>query len=683
TYTIEGEISTDRPELDKPLIVEKDVTFKGGTISLDYGGILLGANATFEGTDLKFNNFAYMGIFANGHELNLSDSTIQWNGQDPFSIVAGGVKNNPLFSAAEGLEAKIDLRDVTFSNEKGEDLAVYAGNVYNISPEVVGGTAQPIGEAGYEKPVTITVGDINGAKATVYGRGAAYTGSKLGDANGTLAVYDKIYVTNECTTNENVHIIIENPEDITCVDGATGLAGEIYVGARLTVAPVDSTQKTLAAKNLGSISLDTKNSREGKVSVKLTNDGVTGFYPTADMNIPENTILDISDMMYSMIIDRLSGGGKLILGLDQILTITGQVSQTTGVAIEKFFADSYETGGTAIGGYSYIEAANSTENSFYFIPEEGSDMEFIFSEGVWTTSGSSEVEILEKIVSIEAAQEEVRVAVGEATIYDDLTIEWEEQALYCQLGYLPMNLLYNDSGEGIIRSEDEYGYYGYTFSIGEQEYLVGVTESQISFQPSLPEGTHKFTFKIPAEYVTTNEEKQFSFTMIVGDGIGQLPPEKGTGTATVTMSDRTYGEEASLPNVVSDTNDIKDAIFTYSGTKADGSEYGPSLQMPEEAGSYQVEAVLPENENYKEAKATAEFVIRKRELQIQNVIIVDKYYDGTTEAGIISLTITDELSQPVVLSEGSDYQLQAAFTTAEIGNNKEVTVTVTLLNNNY
>ncbi|MBR5578732.1 MAG: hypothetical protein IKW28_07035, partial [Lachnospiraceae bacterium] len=47
TYTIEGEISTDRPELDKPLIVEKDVTFKGGTISLDYGGILLGANATF------------------------------------------------------------------------------------------------------------------------------------------------------------------------------------------------------------------------------------------------------------------------------------------------------------------------------------------------------------------------------------------------------------------------------------------------------------------------------------------------------------------------------------------------------------------------------------------------------------------------------------------------------------
>ncbi|MBR5579053.1 MAG: hypothetical protein IKW28_08675, partial [Lachnospiraceae bacterium] len=41
------------------------------------------------------------------------------------------------------------------------------------------------------------------------------------------------------------------------------------------------------------------------------------------------------------------------------------------------------------------------------------------------------------------------------------------------------------------------------------------------------------------------------------------------------------------------------------------------------------------------------------------------------------------LSQPVVLSEGSDYQLQAAFTTAEIGNNKEVTVTVTLLNNNY
>ena len=34
-YTIEGEISTDRPELDKPLIVEKDVTFKGGAISLD------------------------------------------------------------------------------------------------------------------------------------------------------------------------------------------------------------------------------------------------------------------------------------------------------------------------------------------------------------------------------------------------------------------------------------------------------------------------------------------------------------------------------------------------------------------------------------------------------------------------------------------------------------------------
>lgn len=786
TYTLSGSINTDRPGSDIPLIVKKDVVLSGGSISLSYAGILLGANLTINDTELIFSNAAYKGIFANGHDLSLSDVTIRWDLFDPFSIAAGGIKNNEAVTnsaISEGSGADIVLNNVTFNSSKDENVYIYAGHVYNVTPTTGEGAAQTISNAGLSYPVNITVGNTSGSKITLFARGASYTGFKPGNSNLSNRYYDKITVSNECTSNSNVNFYVQNPVSFNNIDGATGIQN---VGATLNVAPLDVNEKVFAAKNLGGIKLDNKNISPAEVRVKLNNDGIGSFLQAAKLSVPQGTILDISDMGYSMEIGSLSGGGKMILGLDQMLTINGEISGQTGIAIGSILGDNNDVGGSALSAQTYIQAGNSTENSFVLIPPQGEDMEFIFSDGEWITTGESSFVIDEKIADISVVVKEATYKVQEALLYNGLEVVWDGEAFYCQLGYIPMTVAYNNSQENVTRYEDEYGYYVYDVLIKGVKYTVSVISSEVTFEPSLPEGTHKFTLTIPAEYVTSKEEKEVSFTIIVGDGestepIDALQPtitaqpqdytyslnqaadpitvkaqvtdegslsyqwykstvnsnnsgeklegkiqaqftpdtqkagdfyyyceitntnqeatgkqtavvktraakitvHKGRGTATVTMADWIYGEEAKVPVAESVTNGTDKVSYTYSGKLQDGTAYGPSLEIPSQAGTYTIKAVFPSNENYEETVKEAGFSILQKEVSIKEVIIEDKLLDETKDAVIEKISFTDKDSQPVELENETDYTAEAEFLTAQAGTELDVLVTVTLLNPNY
>lgn len=62
---------------DDPLVINKQVTITGVELINGYGGILLGADVTFQNITLKFPNHACNVIAANGHTLTLNN--VSWN----------------------------------------------------------------------------------------------------------------------------------------------------------------------------------------------------------------------------------------------------------------------------------------------------------------------------------------------------------------------------------------------------------------------------------------------------------------------------------------------------------------------------------------------------------------------------------------------------------------------------
>lgn len=138
------------------------------------------------------------------------------------------------------------------------------------------------------------------------------------------------------------------------------------------------------------------------------------------------------------------------------------------------------------------------------------------------------------------------------------------------------------------------------------------------------------------------------------------------GSGSVTIGDWTYGQTASTPTAVSDTNGTDNVTFLYKAADADDSTY--SAQVPTKAGNYIVKAVFKAKGSYKEAEALAAFTIYKAGVNapaqpddlpyngsLQKAAVSDDpdglykviRNDGGTEAGTYSVT--------VALTDPADY----------------------------
>lgn len=93
--------------------------------------------------------------------------------------------------------------------------------------------------------------------------------------------------------------------------------------------------------------------------------------------------------------------------------------------------------------------------------------------------------------------------------------------------------------------------------------------------------------------------------------------------------------------------------------------------MPEHTVWYRV--IGDENHN-NTTPASVAVSIGKKPLTITGVTVASKPYDGTTNAGITSVTFDG-----VNLNRGTDYTVTASFDDASAGNGKNITATVTLM----
>ena len=141
-------------------------------------------------------------------------------------------------------------------------------------------------------------------------------------------------------------------------------------------------------------------------------------------------------------------------------------------------------------------------------------------------------------------------------------------------------------------------------------------------------------------------------------------------TVTITPNGGTYGSVVAAAAKLTGAVDGENVPVTLTYT---GNGYNDTA-VPINAGSYTVTASIA-NSNYTlTGNTTATFVITPKAVTVTGITAKDKVYDGTTNAGITSVTFDG-----VTLIRGTDYNVTASFEDASVGNNKMVTATVTLI----
>ena len=159
---------------------------------------------------------------------------------------------------------------------------------------------------------------------------------------------------------------------------------------------------------------------------------------------------------------------------------------------------------------------------------------------------------------------------------------------------------------------------------------------------------------------------------------------KATGTASVSMDDWAYGEEAKKPVPTSATNGTDNVTYLYKVKDAADSTYSDAV--PTAAGSYTVKATFPETVNYNAVTATDDFTITKATYNMTGVKFEDASY--TYDGNEKTLTISGTLPTGVTvayennkLTNAGSVTAKAKFTIADSNNYcaiKDMTATLTI-----
>ena len=233
-----------------------------------------------------------------------------------------------------------------------------------------------------------------------------------------------------------------------------------------------------------------------------------------------------------------------------------------------------------------------------------------------------------------------------------------------------MSMTYGDAGTLLVNVKKESG----TGAVRFQWYKVedgkatevGSATAKNQFDLSalkLPAGQHTFRFS-----ATCDGYKKMSQDIAVT--VQRASISASRITPPTAQENLTYtGQEQALITAgsVMDYGTMQYSL-TENGT------YSQDIPAGTDAGTYTVWYRVIGDANHNDtAPASVVVSIGKKPLTLTEVTAVSKPYDGTTNAGVTSVTFDG-----VTLIRGTDYNVTASFEDASVGNNKMVTAAVTL-----
>ena len=234
-----------------------------------------------------------------------------------------------------------------------------------------------------------------------------------------------------------------------------------------------------------------------------------------------------------------------------------------------------------------------------------------------------------------------------------------------------MSMTYGGAGTLLVKVEKETGTGAVSFQWYKVEdgkaTAVGSATAKNQFDLSaqkLSAGRHTFRFsatcngyeKISKDIVVTVEKASI--------GASRITPPTAQENLTYT------GQEQALITAGSVTSG---GTMQYSLTE--NGTYSQNIPTGTNAGTYTVWYRVIGDENHNDTvPASVAVRIGQKPLTITGVTAASKPYDGTTDADIPSVTFDN-----VTLNRGTDYTVTASFDDASAGNGKNITATVTLM----
>ena len=231
-----------------------------------------------------------------------------------------------------------------------------------------------------------------------------------------------------------------------------------------------------------------------------------------------------------------------------------------------------------------------------------------------------------------------------------------------------MSMTYGGAGTLLVnvKSTGAVTFQWYKVEDGNEKAVGSeTTKNQFDFSAlKLPAGKHIFRFS-----ATCNGYKKMSQDIVVT--VQKADIRSGLITPPTAQENLTYtGQAQALITAGSVTSG---GTMQYSLTE--NGTYSQDIPVGTDAGAYTVWYRVIGDENHNDTTpASVAVSIGTKPLAITGVTAASKPYDGTTDAGVPSVTFDN-----VTLNPGTDYTVTASFDDAGVGSDKNVTATVTLM----
>ncbi len=338
---IDGSVQVgDSNNQDNVFVINKSVTIAGKetttpSLTLREAGIIIGKDVTFENLTLELPNLVRNAIFANGHKLTLKNINLE-SGRAKGDVFCGSITDYTGTLPTAGTKGEVVIEDSQIQN-------IYAGSLMDTATDTTKTNK-------FEGDASITLNQVSKNSSDKCDVGHIYAcGAResRGEQSGNLMYQsnEKYQVTGRTTVtfngtrveqvhgndvNKNTYVVWNGNEYLTDSMILTNLAG-------LTIA-------------------------SGKLQPATGSSFIT---EATALEVSQGAQLDLTKYAEEVITKDFTGGGDLILGQNQCLTIADAVTGTTSVAIGGITS----SGGSQknpINNKVYIQASKSTASSFSF-----------------------------------------------------------------------------------------------------------------------------------------------------------------------------------------------------------------------------------------------------------------------------------------------------------------------------
>lgn len=505
------------------LVIDRAVTIQGGSMTLWYAGILLGADVTFKDITLGLGANVRPAIMANGHTLTLEN--VQ---RDPTAryihLFCGGQTG-----ATQG--------DLSATKQGGHGQIILRGNTNLGLANIYAGSISTDGTNNeFTKSATVTIeSSVKGQPIEhIYACGALQTYTSENDwfdyeheINPPFASPGNFKVRGTVTFNLYGTAAKR-------VSGDTGVLGNL---AQVNYKDTDYLNDSLLLSSIGGLRVESGSlvpaagqlvqenvSTADRTAEIVPVSGGSFFGNNASVGVDANATLGLQKLDSTVSVGSFTGGGALILGQTQTLTVAGTVVGTTTVGIGGLFNGHSQDIPTV--GSTYIDAVNSTADSFTLAAYASRpDIRFVKDEnGAWSAK-ADENAIIVKDFTLGSAV--VEADAEELPVLDFSDVQVTPENANYPFASIQLIILVNNAQTTVSDAEDFFAYSTDTLDLevavgddGEGEVLQ--VSGKDYAQP--PAGTYVISVTVPASNSGTGQPITRTATLTVKAAEGADTP---------------------------------------------------------------------------------------------------------------------------------------------------------------